>query len=90
MTATQSQIRDALDRLHAYADYDGCLQDFRTVKSALDTQKPAGDVGDALDMVRYLLPLAKGYVHANPGIRSTECIIEDAEAMLSAAPEREG
>ena len=44
MTATQSQIRDALDRLHANADYNGCLQDFRTVKSALDTQKPAGDV----------------------------------------------
>jgi len=38
------------------------------------------------DMVRYLLPLAKGYVHAHPGIRSTECLIEDAEAMLAAAP----
>ena len=46
MTATQSQIRDALDRLHANADYNGCLQDFRTVKSALDTQKPAGDAGE--------------------------------------------
>ena len=49
MTATQSQIRDALDRLHANADYNGCLQDFRTVKSALDTQKPAGDAAQALD-----------------------------------------
>lgn len=40
---------------------------------------------DVLDMVCYLLPLAKGYVDANPGIRSTECIIEDAEAMIAAA-----
>lgn len=41
---------------------------------------------DAYDMIKYLLPLAKGYVHANPGIKSTENIIEDAEAMLAAAP----
>lgn len=38
---------------------------------------------DACAMIRYLLPLAKGYVYANPGIRSTECIIEDAEAMIA-------
>ena len=36
----------------------------------------------AHDMIKYLLPLAKGYVHENPGIKSTENIIEDAEAML--------
>lgn len=47
-------------------------------------------VGDGYDMVRLLLPLAKGYVHAHPGIRSTECIIEDAEAMLAAAPKHDG
>lgn len=34
------------------------------------------------DTIRYLLPLAKGYVHANPGIKSTENIIEDAEAVV--------
>jgi len=60
MTATQSQIRDALDRLHAYADYDGCLQDFRTVKSALDTQKPAGDAAEAFDR----LVTGKDYLRA--------------------------
>ena len=38
---------------------------------------------EAGDWIRLLLPLAKGYVHANPGIRSTECIIEDAESCLS-------
>lgn len=40
------------------------------------------DINDLVGMVRLLLPLAKGYVHANPGIRSTECIIEDAENMV--------
>jgi len=35
-TPTKEQIRGALDRLHANADYNGCLQDFRTVQSALD------------------------------------------------------
>lgn len=37
----------------------------------------------AYSTIKYLLPLAKGYVHANPGIRSTENIIEDAEAVIS-------
>lgn len=45
---------------------------------------------DAYDMIKYLLPLAKGYVHANAGIKSTENIIEDAEAMLSSAPAGKG
>ena len=40
-------------------------------------------VVDMAEWVRLLLPLAKGYVHANPGIRSTEIIIEDAENCIS-------
>jgi len=45
---------------------------------------------DAYDMIRYLLPLAKGYVHAHTGIKSTQNIIEDAEDMLAAAPAVKG
>jgi len=41
-----------------------------------------------LDMIRYLLPLAKGYVYNNSGVRSTEIIIEDAEAMIAAAKDQ--
>ncbi len=41
------------------------------------------DINDLRDMIRLLLPLAKGYVDAHTGVRSTECIIEDAEAMIA-------
>lgn len=64
-----------------------------TLQSVIDAgEKPLsaqGMVDDYADMIRYLLPLAKGYVHAHPGIRSTECIIEDAEAMIAARPKGE-
>lgn len=52
-------------------------------RAALEAK--AVDAENAHDMIRYLLPLAKGYVAANPGIRSTETIIEDAEAMIAEA-----
>lgn len=39
---------------------------------------------DALELVRLLLPLAKGYVAAHPGIASTKAIIADAEQALAA------
>ena len=52
------------------------------VRTALQTRTPPM-LQDAAGWIRLLLPLAKGYVHANPGIRSTENIIEDAENCLA-------
>ena len=48
-----------------------------------DTLQREESVVDMAEWVRELLPLAKGYVHANPGIRSTEIIIEDVENAIS-------
>ncbi len=55
------------------------------VKAALQSTRKPDDVtvSDMAGWIRLLLPLAKGYVHANPGIRSTENIIEDAENCLA-------
>jgi hypothetical protein len=42
----EDRVMDALDRLHANAEYNGCLLDFRTVKQALTPQSSA-DLGRA-------------------------------------------
>jgi bacterioferritin (cytochrome b1) len=48
-------------------------------------QLQAGEVR-MRDHVRWLLPLAKGYVAAHPGIASTQRIIENTEMALSIPP----
>lgn len=74
-------------------EHERYLSHLSTLQSVIEAgEKPLsaqGMVDDYADMIRYLLPLAKGYVHAHPGIRSTECIIEDAEAMIAARPRGE-
>ena len=63
MTATQSQIRDALDDIALWGNADNAWRIFdeheetiRTIlQSALDTQKPAGDAAEALDWFNGIL-----------------------------------
>lgn len=84
MTDTQKALAlESLTTIERTIGGKGFDYQLREIRAALEAKTV--DAENAHDMIRYLLPLAKGYVAANPGIRSTETIIEDAEAMIAEA-----
>lgn len=82
-------INDNDFAIHIEDRFGDCSKEIETIRKALEAQSVEfafnvliQDMEAAIDTIGYLLPLAKGYVAAHPGIRSTEAIIEDAEAMI--------